>query len=159
MWIWKWMTTMTGMRWWTLFFLFARKAATLWSVSFVKILTSKVARVYRVHSAGARFSIGFPWRGKVWSPPLILLIKWKHSGLHTVRKHRSTHTHAHTWAKVTNVDTYEELHRVPAPDSVVSSYAVQSHTRLTCKTLQIMSINKQGNVLPERKNINSKASH
>ncbi len=162
MWIWKQicLTTKTGVRCRTLFFfLLARTAETLWTVSFVKIPTSKVAHVYWVHSAGARFSIRFPWREKVWSPPLILLIKWKHSGLHTVRQYRSTHAHTHARTKVPNVDLYGELHRVPASSSVVSSYAVRSHTRLTCNTLQIMSINKQGNVLPERKNINSKASH
>ncbi len=65
------------------------------------------------------------------------------------------HTHTHT----DKVDLYGELHRVPTSDSAVSSYAVRSHTRMTCNTLQITSTNKQGNVLPERENINSKASH
>lgn len=69
-----------------------------------------------------------------------------------------THTPA-AGAEVTSVGFYGELHRVPAPSSAVSSCAERSHARLTCNTLHIMSINKQGNVLPERKHINSKASH
>lgn len=120
-----------------------RKAEFLSSVCFVKILTSRVACVYWVHSAGVRFSIRFPWREKVWSPPLILLIKWKHSGLPTVRQHYSTHTC--TVAKVTSVGvSMGNYTQAPTSHSVVSSYAVRSHTRLTCNTLQIMSINKQG---------------
>lgn len=71
---------------------------------------------------------------KVWSPPLIHLIKWKHSGLHTARRRYPVHA---------------QQHRVPPSSCVMSCYMAQSHTILTCNTSQFMSINKQGNVLPE----------
>lgn len=54
------------------------------------------------------------------------------------------HTHMHCRKGNQCGCLYGELHQAPTSHSVVSSYAVRSHTRLTCNTLQIMSINKQG---------------
>lgn len=54
------------------------------------------------------------------------------------------HTHMHCRKGNQCGCLYGELHKAPTSHSVVSSYAVRSHTRLTCNTLQIMSINKQG---------------
>lgn len=39
-------------------------------------------------------------------------------------------------------------HRIPSSSCVVSRYPARSRGRLTCNTLQFISINKQGNVLP-----------
>lgn len=74
----------------------------------MKILTSKATHVYWVHSAGARFSNRFPWGEKVWSPPLILLIKWKTQWA-THIKTASLHTHTHTVTKWLSMGNYTEF--------------------------------------------------
>lgn len=142
------------------FFFFLGSSAMVWSVSFVKPSWPLKSPVF-IRSTLRELTSRSDWRGKkrkfkahLWS----LLIKWKHSGIPAAGPRSSNHVRKHSFeGNRCGCSQQGKRHGAPAIRHP-SSCAAQSRARMTCNTPQFVSINKRGNVLPERGDFNSKAS-